>query len=296
MNIDELSIFIDVCRLGSFASVAKVRSTAPSSISRSIANLEDAVGARLFHRTTRKLSLTEAGKIYLARISPLIEELENARLEAADLADGPSGRLRITATTSFSHMVLAPLITKFLDEFPKVEFDLVLTDRRIDLVDERIDLALRHGALSDSSMVSRRLMSVDYLLVASPNYLKDAPKCENPNDLASHQTLTFALENFRTRWQFINNSQTIDTPIQPSITASSASALKELALQGAGISLLADWTVKEEIEQGTLVQLLPNWTALVGDDDPSIWIVYPSRTFLPAKTRAFIDFLIAALG
>lgn len=296
MNLHELSVFIDVCRLGSFASVAKARIVAPSSISRSIANLEENIGVRLFNRTTRKLSLTEAGTIYLSRISPLIEELEIARLEAADLANGPSGRLRITATTSFSHMVLAPLITQFLDKFPKVELDLVLTDRRVSLVDERIDLALRHGALSDSSMVSRKLMPVKYMLVASHQYLDKAPSFKKPEDLANHKTFTFSLENFRTKWLFKRKSQTIDIPIHPYITASSASALKALALQGCGVSLLADWTVKAEIESGALVQLLPDWSAYVGEDDPSIWIVYPSRTFLPSKTRAFIDFMITALG
>lgn len=293
MNLEDLAILSDVSRVGSFAGVAKDRGVAPSSISRTIANLEADLGVRLFHRTTRKLSLTEAGTAYLARILPLIEELETARLEASDLAEGPAGRLRVTASVSYGEIVLAPQLAAFSKTYPNIEIDLILSDRRVDIIEERIDVALRHGSLDSSSLVARKLCDVAYKLIAHPDYVARAPALNVPNDLTQHQILTFPFEDFRRTWRFGAGPKAVDVEIKPRFTVSNAATLKAMTLQAMGVALLADWTVQREIEAGDLMELLPGWTASGRQTDAAIWLVYPSRTFLPSKSRALIDCLVS---
>jgi DNA-binding transcriptional LysR family regulator len=291
MNHEALKILLEVSRAGNFATVAEDRGVAPSSISRAVASLEAELGVRLFHRTTRKLSPTEAGATYMGRIAPLIEEFEAAREEAIDLTVGPKGRLRVTASTSFGQIALAPLIGEFCDAFPNISMELILSDRHLDLVEERIDLALRHGTLRDSSMISSKLRAVKYKLVASPQFLAQSGEIQTPADLTHHSLITFPFEGFRDKWHFAQNGKTTALDVEPRLVVSNAAALKELALEGAGITLLADWTVARALENGELKEVLSDWVVTGAPGEAAIWMVYPSRSFVPSKTRTFIDFL-----
>ena len=227
----------------------------------------------------------------MARIAPLLEEFDAARDEAIDLTQGPKGTLRVTASNSFGQIALAPLLPKFCEAFPNISIELILSDRQIDLVEERIDLALRHGTLKDSALISRKLMSVDYKLVASPDYLNSGHLIRSPGDLKHHNLLTFPFEGFRDHWVLTKDTETAHIDVSPKLVVSNAAALMQLAMEGAGITLLADWTVERAIEQNHLVEILPDWSVSGSPSDAAIWIVYQSRTFIPSKTRALIDFL-----
>lgn len=293
MNFEQLSIFVRVFRAGGFAPVAADLNVAPSSISRAVSALEETLQARLFQRTTRKLTATAAGESLYRRIAPLLEELEAARTELVDAGRGPSGHLKVTASVSFGQIVIAPKLKRFHDQYKDISLELVLSDRTIDLIDERVDLAIRHGSLPDSSLIVRKLRDVHYFAVASPAYLVKAPPLDHPRDIAAHTVVTFSYDGFRSGWRFRNASETVRVPIRPAATVTNAIAIRQLARDGMGIALLADWTVETDLANGSLVRVLDNWTAAGASFESSVSMVFPSRAHIPEKTRVFMDFLSA---
>lgn len=296
MNLEQLAAFVDVYRAGGFAPVAKERAVAPSSVSRAIAALEGQLEVRLFQRTTRRLQPTEAGEAFFRRIAPLIEEIDAARAELADRAGRPTGRLRVTASVSFGQICIVPLLAAFRERYPQVELELILSDAALDLVGERIDVAVRHGALADSSMIARRLAAVRYRVVASPKYLKHASTIGRPADLQSHPCIAFSYEGFRSQWRFRRNGAVETVEIAPAITVSNAAAIRDCALSGLGPALLADWTVAADLAAGRLVDVFPGYRAAGATFESAVWLVFPSRTYIPAKARAFADFLVDSMA
>ena len=202
MDIGTLRVFIDVMRRGSFAAVARERGVDPSSVSRAIASLEDELGLRLFQRTTRRLSPTEAGSVYFDRVEPIVEELERARLTAVDIGERPKGTLRIAAPTSFAELNLVPLLPEFAATFPELSFELVLTDAALDLLDERIDVALRLDPLPESGVVASRLTPMVARVCASPDYLARRGHPNSPLDLRDKNCLQLIMPGFSDRWRF----------------------------------------------------------------------------------------------
>ncbi len=292
MKVDDLTIFVAVYRAGGFAAVAHERGVAPSSISRAIASLEARLETRLFQRTTRTLTPTEAGDAFYARIAPVLEELDAAHAELIDHTREPVGLLRVTASVSFGQIMIAPRLDAFRAVFPRIILELVLSDRPIDLIAERIDVAVRHGRLTDNASMSRKLMDVRYHLVASPRYLANAPPVQSPDDITAHRTASFSYEAFRNMWRFRRGDHVRDVAISPSLIVTNAVALAQCVRDGAGLALLADWTIRDDLANGALVDVLPEWISSGVDMDPSIWLMFPSRAFMPAKTRVFLDFLL----
>ena len=291
MNIESLRIFTEVYQQRSFAAVAQQRNIAPSSVSRAIGSLEQSLSARLFQRTTRQLSPTEAGDRFYARISPIMEEFDTAREEVHKQSEQPRGTLKIAASVSFGQLVLSNLLIKFHEQFPGIRLELQFSDQPTDLIAESIDIAIRHGRLADSSLIAKRLVNVRYHVVASPEYLQQHGQVSHPNQLGDHRIISFSYENFRYRWALEKDGERLEQPISPVITATNADVIRRLTLAGSGISLLADWTIKQELESGALIDVFPDWHASGMHTDSAIWMVYPSRHYLPAKTRAFIRFL-----
>ncbi|ASP38988.1 LysR family transcriptional regulator [Bacterioplanes sanyensis] len=292
MNLDNIQLFILVYKAKSFASVAKELNVAPSSVSRAIAGLEEQLQARLFQRTTRTLTPTQLGENYFHRVEALIDELELARDEVFNQNSEPFGKVKVTASTSFGQKVLSPILNGFFDRYPKVRLDLVLSDTQVNVIDDRFDLAIRHGALRDSSMVAKKLIDVNYVLVASPNYLARSAKIEKPRDILAHRLISFAYSSFNTEWNFKKDELLETIPIEPILTMTTASAIQKSVESDTGIALLPDWAVKDELRTKKLISILPSWKVAGKDFDASIWLVYPSRRFLPVKTRAFIDYLL----
>jgi DNA-binding transcriptional LysR family regulator len=288
MQIEQLRLFVDVFHAGGFAPVARARDLAPSSVARAIAALEESVGERLFQRTTRRHAPTAAGERLMARIEPVLAELD-AALDGVGAGGAPSGRLRVTASTAFGERVLAPRLAAFRVANPRVTVDLVLSDAALDLVGERIDLAIRHGALPDGSMVARRLAAVSYRLVASPDYIARHGAPASPADLARHETIAFPYPGFSTEWRLDCGRETVVQPIEPAVVISNAGAILAAVRSGLGIGLLADWTIGRDFAEGRLVEVLPGWRGPEGQ----LSLVFPSRRFVPARARAFADFLVA---
>lgn len=292
MNIDSLKLLAEVSQLGSFAEVARKLDLDPSSVSRSISVLENQLGLRLFQRTTRRLELTEAGEIYLKLIAPILGEFDYALDEAQKVSKGPSGNLRMTASVSFGQICLLPLIPEFKNLYPDIKLELQLTDAVVDLVVGGIDLACRLSPKLNSELVGTRLFDTRYYVCASPDYIKRMPEISCPNDLEQHHCLVFTLPEYRSSWVFKDaNSNLTRVQIKSDISISSALALKECALTGMGPVLLAEWLVKKDMAEGKLVPILSQYQVTAENFDTAVWLLYPSRNFLPNKTRVMIDFL-----
>jgi DNA-binding transcriptional LysR family regulator len=292
MDIATLKIFVEVMRAGSFAAVARVHDVDPSSISRTIAILEGELGFRLFQRTTRRLAATEAGALYFERMQPVIDEMDRVGQEARDIVAEPAGRLRVTASVSFGHTVLVPLLPRLRSAYPDLSIDLMLTDAVLDLITEKIDVAVRLGPRIDAGLIGTQLMRTRYHVCASPAYLKAAPKLRVPPDLSSHGCLLFPYSGYRSQWRFrAKNGEVTEVPVNGAVTISNALALHRAALDGLGPVLLADWLVRQDMQRGRLVDLFPKYEVTATDFETAAWVLYPSRAYVPRKVRAFIDVL-----
>lgn len=297
MQTSDLHLLLTVARLGSFAAAARARHLDPSSVSRSIAGLEADLGFRLFQRSTRRLALTEAGAAYCSRIEPLLEELEAAGEQSALESKTPSGRLRLTASVAFGEQCLVPLLPAFRCAFPEIGLDLVLTDRQLDLLAESIDLAIRHGAALKGDAITVKLRPTRYCVCASPKYLTQYGRPQKPRDLGEHSCLRIDLPFFRESWRFRDPDGKEETiSVRGPLLISSALSLKSATLAGLGPALLADWLADQELANGRLIDLFPQHRATAGDFDTALWLIYPSRRYLPARVRLTIDFLRKRIG
>ena len=292
MYIENLHIFTDVMLLRSFTDVAKKKNTAPSSISRSIANLEKDLGVRLFHRTTRKLEPTEAGLLYYEQISPLLMELDNAKQAAIDINQEPKGTLRITASTVYGQMYITPLLPILTRKYPLLKIELLLTDTYLDLIEERIDVSIRLGVLQDSSYVARKLSNMELFICATPKYLEQQPTPKQPKDIQNHDCLIFPRPGYSsTNWMFKQGNDVVKVPIQGQCLITNSKAIKHCTLSDMGLALLPDWLIHQELESGELVRVFEDFTTTATDFDGGVYVLYPTREYIPLKTKVFIDLL-----
>lgn len=291
INLQSLAILAEVERCGSFAAAAHARGVDSSIISRSIANLEKAVGFTVFERTTRRLRLTEAGKTYLERVRLVLDDLEAARLEALDQLTSPSGKIRVTTSSAFGQQWLVPKLAVLMQTYPNLSVDIILSDAEIDLAAEGIDLAIRLTSRPKGSWIATKLMDTRFRVVASGDYLERHAKIAHPENLNEHQCVLLSLPGYRSLWRFRSKDNDCAIGVGGRVTLSSPAAVRAAALAGMGPTLLADWMVDDDIAQGRLVDLLPDWEASAADFGTAAWILYPSRNYLPLKVRIFIEFL-----
>lgn len=291
MDLDSLALFVDAARLGSFAGVARERNADPSAISRAIGGLEAEVGARLFNRTTRSMSLTEAGERFHARVAHLVEELDHAREEARSARAAPAGLLRMTASVAFGQAMIVPLMGGFRERYPDIRIELQLTDANVDLVAERMDLAVRLAPSYRADLIGTRLITTRYRVVASPGWVASHGMPQGPEALSTARCVLFSLPEFRERWKFRRGGNISEVPVDGDIVMSSALAIRTAALDGLGPALLADWLIDRDLVAGDLVDLFPDHDVAATTFDTAAWLLYPSRSFLPVKVRAAIDFL-----
>jgi DNA-binding transcriptional LysR family regulator len=292
MEMEALRIFVEVARRGNFAGVARDRGVDPSSVSRAVALLEDELGVRLFQRSTRSVTLTEAGDLYLARVASMVDELDQARDEARTASAGPAGSLRLTASVAFGYVCLVPLLPEFRARYPEVKLELLLTDARLDLVAERVDLAIRLGSRMDTGLVGAKLFDIRYRVCASPAYVEKHGALTEPNDLRKHRCLLSTAPYARPGWLFRDRHGTVqEVQVDGDVVVSNGLTLRACALAGMGPALFTSWLVDGEIAQGRLVDLLPDFQVTPVDYDNAAWLLYPSRAYLPNKVRVMIDFL-----
>ncbi|MCU0570833.1 MAG: LysR family transcriptional regulator [Oculatellaceae cyanobacterium Prado106] len=292
MDLSVLQIFVEVVKQRSFAAVARERNVDPSSVSRAIASLEEELGIRLLQRTTRQLSPTEAGMAYFRRIEPLVEEMQQAIDVAADVSGQPKGKLRVTASVAFGHQCIVPLLPQFTEQYPDLTVDLLLTDAVVDLFTDRIDVAVRLGILSDSTLIAQQLMRTHYCVCASAAYLKRAGHPKAISDIEQHNCLLFPLAGFRSRWIFKDSQgERSEIAVSGRTMISSAIALRDCAIAGMGLALLPNWLIDQDLQNGNLINVFPHYEVTATDFNTAAWLVYPSRAYVPLKVRVFIDFM-----
>lgn len=289
-----LEAFAKVAETQSFSEAARRLRSSKSAVSRHVAALEADLGARLFHRTTRSLTLTEAGRDYFARTSRILADLAEANASVTQLQAAPRGRLRVNAPMSFGFLHLAPALGDFLARYPEVELDVTLTDRFVDLIDEGVDVAVRIGTLADSSLVARRLAAIRRVLCASPDYLKRRGVPRTPDDLKAHDCLSNTNINIAREWRFVNPESGALWPVEVKgrMSANSGDMLRVAALRGHGFVHLPTFIVGADLKAGTLVSVLESYIA----QDLTLNAVYPTARHLSPKVRAFVDFLAERFG
>jgi len=292
MDINTLKLFVEVMQHRNFTDIARIHNIAPSSVSRSITALEKELGIRLFQRTTRKLEPTEAGEAYFDRVKVIIEDLQSAQQSAADLTEVPNGTLRVTAATVFGAKHIVPLLPELTKKYPELSLDLNLTDSYLDLIDERIDVAIRLGTLKDSSYIAKKLADMEYYICASPDYINQYGSPESMEKISEHKCLLFPVSGYNLNWFFKDQHNTItEVNTSKSLLISNSNAIRQCTLLGMGLTLLPDWLVQKDIETGKLIRLFSEYQVTITNYDSSIWLMYPSKEYLPLKTRVFIDLL-----
>ena len=290
-RIGEMTAFIKVVETGSFVGAARQLRLSSMMVSKHVRELEDRLGAKLLHRTTRRVGLTEVGALFYERCSGLLTELDELERAASQLQTTPRGVLRLSAPLAFGSLRIPPMLAAFADLYPEVTVELILADRTVDLVEEGFDLAMIIGDIPNSSYMTRLLGLAKTIVCASPAYLARNGTPETPDDLAAHNCLTRAvLPAMFKDWAFIgpdNKPQVVKT--SGNFRTNSATALLTAALNGQGIIFTSSYMVADALKNGSLVAVLATYTT----PEVAIRLVYPPGRYLSAKVRTFIDFLVA---
>jgi DNA-binding transcriptional LysR family regulator len=286
----EYELYARVIETGSLAAAGRSLNLSPAMVSKRIAALEERLGARLLHRTTRKLATTEAGQRFYERVVEILAASREAESLVTGIAGEPSGRLKLTAPTSFGRLHVAPHLKAFLDRWPRLEIELDLSDGYVDLVGERIDLAIRIAPGVEAGLTGHRLAPNRRLLCASPAYLKQHGAPARLPDLRRHRLL--AAEG-QLPWRLQGKTGIVTVPGESAVRTNSSEVVRELAIAGFGIALRSTWDVGNELRSGVLQVVLPEHP---GAADVSIFAVHPASNFVPAGVRAFIAHLRAIYG
>jgi DNA-binding transcriptional LysR family regulator len=291
----ELSSFVAVAEALSFARAADRLARDAAVVSRRVRSLERRLGVRLLERTTRNVTLTEAGRTYLGRAREILRAIDEADREAGALVTGePRGHLRLSLPDSFGRMWLAPMINEFLKAHPLVTIEAEFSNRFVDLVGERFDLAVRLGELADSRLVARRVGGRRRLMCASPDYLARHGTPQQPQDLKAHACLVFTRLPAREHWEMTDGQgRTERVSVAGPLASDDAEMLVSSARAGLGIMVATDWLVGRCLLSGELVQVLPQWRLV---DEGAIYVVTPSGSGSTSKTRAFSDWVARHLA
>ncbi|MBB4064277.1 LysR substrate-binding domain-containing protein [Gellertiella hungarica] len=284
-QLGDLEIFARVVTAGSMSAAARALGLQPAVVSKSVKRLEERLGARLFQRTTRQMSLTEAGQGFYARVLAILAGVEEAEAFVMGRGARMQGVLKVSAPTSFGRMHIAPHLKGFMDRFPELSVNLILSDDYTDIIGGGFDLAIRIGEPGDSSLVARKLAPVRRVLCATPDYIRRHGRPDNVSDLKGHVCLR---PHNGEVWRLVGPEGPLAIRPEGRLITNSSEVIREAVLAGMGIALRSTWDVGEELKSGRLVQVLPG---IEGSRHVTLSAVYPSRQFLPAKVRAFIDFL-----
>lgn len=290
-KFQEMSAFVAVVDAGSFVRAADALGLSKTAVSRLVSELEARLGARLLHRTTRRLSLTEEGEVFHDRCRQLLDGVAEAEAELSTHTGEVIGRLKVNVPFSFGLLHLAPLWPTFMARHPRVVLDVTLSDRFVDLVDEGYDLAVRIARLPASSLVSRQLTTTRMILCASPQYLREHGTPEQPEDLAAHAVISYTLLATGEQWELQGPDGPVSVKVSPRMRTNNGDTCCAAALQHQGIIFQPSFMVAEHLASGALVQVLPGYRSA----DVGVYAIYPTRKHLTPKVRALIDFLAEAL-
>lgn len=290
MNIDHLKLFIRIAATHNISMAGQELGLSPAVASAHINKLEDGLGVRLIHRTTRKVSLTEEGKAFLPHAEDVMASVGAARASVGAGSTSPTGNLRIAAPASFGRMHLLPSLNGFFEHYPDLTIDLKLSDTIIDLVEGGFDIAIRNSALTDSSLIARKLAPDNRILCASPHYLAKYGEPKSPDELSFHQCITLmGLEN----WSFQSEKGQFNIKVKGKFRTDNGEAVRDACTNGLGITINSRWSAYQQVKSGELVQILKDYPLV---SNTAIWAVYPSSRLLAPKVRAFIDYFSEYFG
>lgn len=291
-KLDAMNVLVKVVATGSFAEAARRLGVTRSAISKAITQLEQALGARLLDRTTRRVVPTEAGLAYYERCLAILAQIAETEAQISRLHDEPKGVLKVNGPMSFGTLYLGSAVADFMDRYKDLKVELTLTDRMIDPLEEGVDVTVRIGAMVDSSLIARRISSARVLLVASPDYIARHGAPKTPADLTNHKCLHYGHTTTVPRWQLTENGAAISVPIAACLSSNNGDTLRDAAVKGIGIARQPSFIVGSDIAAGRLVVVLPEYPPL----DVTIHALYAPNRFLAAKSRVFIDFLVERFG
>lgn len=285
---DGLIVYCAVVENEGFTAAARALGHTPSHVSKEIARLEERLGARLLNRTTRTVSLTDVGGNYYQKARQIIEDASSAEKQILDTSHKPSGLLKLSVPVSVALSCLNAWLPEFLDAYPDIRMSIDASDRLVDIVAEGFDVVVRAGQLKDSDLVARKLVTSRLMTVASPRYLATAGTPETPDELQGHVLIDYSLREISDLWGFSGHQgQLVNVPVVPRITCNSAETEQALAIAGVGITRLPGFSCQDKILSGDLVAILEDYEM----PPIGLYAIYPSRSQLATKVRAFVDFL-----
>jgi DNA-binding transcriptional LysR family regulator len=292
-QLTAMKVFRNVAELGSFAEASRQLKLSPAAVSKNISELEAHLGVQLFNRTTRRLSRTEAGSRYYEHIVRILDEMQEAEASLGSMQDTPRGRLRVTAPLTLTLMLLSAAVPKFLERYPDLSLDLRLDDRRINLVEEGFDVAIRvSGHLADSSLIARKLINLQYVVCCAPAYVERFGPPATPHALQQHNCVQFTLSDRVDEWEFRKGEELVRVPVAGRYRVTSSLAVRDALLAGFGVSLVPRIYVADQLDRGDLTTLLDDWSAT----ETTVYALYPSKKHVSAKVKAFLDFVAEQLS
>ncbi|MFC1520132.1 LysR family transcriptional regulator [Pseudomonadota bacterium] len=290
MNIEHLRLFVRIASTHNIGQAGKELGLSAPVASMHINRLEESIGARLIHRTTRKVSLTEEGETLLPYAEEIISSVDVALATVGTGKDCPKGTLRITAPASFGRIHLMPALKGFLEQYPDLSVDIQLTDSMVDLVEGGFDVAIRNANLKDSTLIAKKLATDKRIMVASPDYIATHGKPNHPSELKNHLCINQAgLES----WVFDTLEGVQHVKVKGKIKVDHGEAVRDAAMDGMGIAMCATWIAYQQLRDGRLVEVLEDYTLI---DNSEVWAVYPSSRLLAPKVRAFLDYFSEYYG
>lgn len=285
MDLNEILVFTRVVQAGSFIGASRELAMPKSTVSRKISELEERLGARLLHRTTRKLSLTDVGQVFFRHAERVVAEAEEAELVVGRMQEAPRGPLRVTAPLNFGY--LGPIVTSFLKRYPEVQLEMVCADRVVDLIQEGFDVAVRAGRLDDSTLIAKNLGVLRNYVVASPAFLEKHGRPSEPDDLRRIDCVVFGAGADRSRWKLRRDRETLTVEVKARVVVNDFDFLDEAARSGLGVAMLPVHRCIQHLRTKHLVRVLPEWCS----PEVPLHAVYPSTRHLSPKVSAFLDHL-----
>ncbi len=294
-ELSRIQTFIKVVEAGSFSAAAR-DSSSISSIARQVKSLEDELGVRLLNRTTRSISLSEPGRLFYERARKLSSDLSNAKSEARSFQQEAKGILRVSLRISTGTTIIVPALPEFLEKYPDLDIDVTLTDERLDLVTNNIDVAVWMGQLPNSEIVARRLSPAQRIVCGAPGYFKKFGRPRTPSDLKDHSCLLFSAPAYGSKWQFQHDGQFEEIEVNGRLRSGNVLVLLSAALSDVGLIMVHEWMVRRRIGMGQLERVLQEYSVSPISTDADLHVVYPSSRGMSLKVRVFVDFLVHLFG
>ena len=292
MDLNDIVVFTKVVETKSFTGAAEALGLPKSTVSRKLAQLEERLGVRLVQRTTRKLALTDIGEAYYERCARIVADLAAAEQLVTDMQATPRGRVRVTSSVDFATRFLGRIVADFLASNKDITIELEATDRVVDLIEDGFDVAVRFGQMPESTLIARKLCSVELIVVASPAYLAQHPPIKHIDDLDGHDHVLFTPGSRNQTWTLWSGDASYEFGRPARLATNNNGAARDAVLAGAGVAVMADFEIATDIASGGLVRVLPEWVTRSTD----VHAVYPARQNLPPRLTLFLDHLVKAMN